>query len=93
MSYEGESVNRLQMEIQRQKIDIRTSKKHLFLDISSTNIATIVPSLYQRVQTRSAEVFWLLSQSLPHLSFNLFVFSETFATQLWTALRDKHFPP
>jgi hypothetical protein len=32
-------------------------KKHLFLDISSTNIDTLVPSLYQCVETRSIEVF------------------------------------
>jgi hypothetical protein len=54
---------------------------------------TLAPSLYQCVETRSIEVFCLLSQPLPHLRFNLFVISETFVTQLWTALRDKHFPP
>jgi hypothetical protein len=32
-------------------------KKHLFMDISSTNIDTLVPSLYQFVKTRSIEVF------------------------------------
>jgi hypothetical protein len=47
-------------------------KKHLFLDISSTNIDTLVPSLYQCVETRSIEVFWLLSAtSAP--PFQLFV--------------------
>jgi hypothetical protein len=39
--------------------------KHLFLDISSTNIDTLVPSLYQCVKTHSKEVFWLFSQPLP----------------------------
>jgi hypothetical protein len=34
----------------------------------------------------------VLSQPFPHLHFNLFVISETSATQLWTALCDKHFP-
>jgi hypothetical protein len=69
------------------------AKKHLFLDISSTNNDTLVSSLYKCVETRSIKVFWLLSQPLPHLCFNLFVISKTFATQLWTALRDIHFPP
>jgi hypothetical protein len=55
--YEGESVNRSQMDIKRNANDIRTWKKHLFLDISSTNIDTLVPSLYQCVETRSIEVF------------------------------------
>jgi hypothetical protein len=33
-------------------------KKHLFLDVSSTNTDTLIPSLYQCVETRSIEVFW-----------------------------------
>jgi hypothetical protein len=70
------------MDIKPKTCDIRTYKKHLFLDISSTNIDTFVPSLYQCVETRSIEVFVLLSQPLPHLRINLFVISETFATQL-----------
>jgi hypothetical protein len=42
-------------------------KRHLFLDICSTNTDTFVPSLYQCVETRSTEVFWLWSQPLPHV--------------------------
>jgi hypothetical protein len=62
---------------------IRTSKKeHLFLDLFSNNIDSLVPSLYQCVETLSIEAFWLLSQPRPQLRFNLFVISETFATQL-----------
>jgi hypothetical protein len=53
----GESVNRSEMDIKRKTCDIRTWKKHLFLDISSTNIYTLVQSLYQRVETRCTEVF------------------------------------
>jgi hypothetical protein len=34
-------------------------KKNIFLDISSTNIDTLVPSPYQCVETRSTEIFWL----------------------------------
>jgi hypothetical protein len=69
------------------------NKQHLFPDISSINTDTIVSSLYQCAETRSIEVFWLLSQPLPHQRFNLFVISETFATQLWTTLRGEHFQP
>jgi hypothetical protein len=32
-------------------------KKHLFLGISSTNIDTLVPSLYQCVETGNVDVF------------------------------------
>jgi hypothetical protein len=80
--YEGESVNRSQMAITRKTSEIRTWKKHVFSDISSTNIDTLVPSLYHCVETRSIEVFWLSSQPLSHLCFNLFVISETFATKV-----------
>jgi hypothetical protein len=58
-SYEGESVNRPQMDIKRKTCDIQTWEKHLFLDISSTNIDTLVPLLYQCIETRSIEVIWL----------------------------------
>jgi hypothetical protein len=75
-------VNRPQIDIKRKICDIRTWEKHLFLDISSTNIDKLGPSLYKCVETRSIEVLWLLSQQLPHLRFNLFVISETFATFL-----------
>jgi hypothetical protein len=51
-------------------------KGHLFLDISSTNIDTLVPALYKSVESRSLEVIY----ALPHLRFNLFVISETFPT-------------
>jgi hypothetical protein len=68
------------MNIKRKTRDIRTWKKHLFLGISSTSSDTLVPLLYQCVETRSIEVFWL-SQPFPHLRFNLFI-SETFPTQL-----------
>jgi hypothetical protein len=78
----GESINWLQMDIKHKTCNIRSWKKQLFLDISSTNIDTLAPSLYQCVETRSMEVFWLLSQPLPHLRFNLFVISETFATKV-----------
>jgi hypothetical protein len=74
------------MGIKSKTCDIRTCKKHLFLDISSTNIDTLVPSLYQCVETRSIKVFWRLSQPIPHLRFNLFVISETFATRVAISL-------
>jgi hypothetical protein len=91
--YEGESVNRSQMDIQRKTCDIRTWKKHLFLDISSANTDTLVPSLHQCVEIHGIEIFWLMSQSLPYLRFNALASSGTFATQLWTALCDKFVPP
>jgi hypothetical protein len=57
--------------------------KDSFLDIHSSNIDTLVPSLYQSFEPRNIEVFLaVVSQTLPHLRFNLFVISETFATKL-----------
>jgi hypothetical protein len=43
--------------MKRKTCDIRTWKKHLFLDISATDIDTLAPPLYQPVDTRSVEVF------------------------------------
>jgi hypothetical protein len=65
--YEGASVNTTQMGIKRKTWDTRTWKKHLFLGIFS-NINTLAPSIYQCVETRSIEVFWLLFRSLPRLA-------------------------
>jgi hypothetical protein len=46
------------MDIKRKSCDIRNwGKKHSFLDVSSTNTDTLVPSLYQCVETRSTEIF------------------------------------
>jgi hypothetical protein len=85
-NYEGESINSSQMGIKRKTCDIRTWKKtciprHILRQHSYTCPIALI------------QVFWLLSQPHPHLRFNLFVISETFATQLWTALREKYFPP
>jgi hypothetical protein len=57
-------------------------EKHLFLDISSTNINTLVPSLYQCVETHSIEIYWLLPQPLNTPPFQPLRISETFVTQL-----------
>jgi hypothetical protein len=58
------SLNMAQIDIKSKTCDIETWTKHLFLDISFTNTDTLVPSLYQCIETRSREVFWLLSQPL-----------------------------
>jgi hypothetical protein len=55
------------MDIKCKTCDIWTWEKHLFLSMSFTNTDTLVPSLYQCIETRSVEVFWLLPQPLPHL--------------------------
>jgi hypothetical protein len=54
-------VNRSQVDRKRKTCHIRTWRNLLFLDISSTNIDTLVPSLYQWVEPRSIEVFWVAS--------------------------------
>jgi hypothetical protein len=56
LSYEEDSVNRTHVDIKRKICDIRTRKKHLFLDIRSINTDTLVPSLCQCVETCSIEV-------------------------------------
>jgi hypothetical protein len=53
--YEGESVNRSQMDIKLKHVILEPGK-NIFLDISSTNIDTLDPALYQCVETRNTEL-------------------------------------
>jgi hypothetical protein len=68
---------------------IRTWKKYLLLDVSSTSNDTLVPSLYQCVEARSTEILRLSSQPLPYLlggrasSATFENPSKNFSTQLW----------
>jgi hypothetical protein len=56
-NYEGEAGRMSQMDIKRKSCDNRTwQKKSLFLDISFTNIDTLVPSLYQCVEVRKYRI-------------------------------------
>jgi hypothetical protein len=55
--------------------------------------------LYKCIETQHIEVFWMLSEPLPHLHFNLFIISETFATKVvvngpnrWKSLGAKYRP-
>jgi hypothetical protein len=52
--YEGESVNKSQMDINVKKM-LHMNQEKKILDIS-TKIDTLVPSLYQCVETRNIEV-------------------------------------
>jgi hypothetical protein len=63
------------MDIKHVKFEY--GKKHLFLDISSTNINTLVSLLYQCVETSSIQAFWLLSQSVPQLRCKLIIINES----------------
>jgi hypothetical protein len=62
------------MDIERKTCNIWTWKRYLFLDISSTNTDTHVPSLYQWVERRSIEVFWLC---LNHFRTSVSAFSSS----------------
>jgi hypothetical protein len=79
--YEEELVNRSQMDIKHKTCDIRICKKYLFLDMSTTNINTLLPSLYQCIETCSIEIFWCcLSHFCTSISTSS-VISETFAAK------------
>jgi hypothetical protein len=75
--------------------DIRTWKKELFLDVSSTKNGTLVPSLYQCVETHNTEAFWLLSQPLPPHPFQpatlLDPIVNRFTRQTLSTLNRKYF--
>jgi hypothetical protein len=61
---ERESVNRLQMNIKHETCNVRNWKKHLFLDVSITNIDTLVTPPFQplRYQRNVCHQGW---QTLP----------------------------
>jgi hypothetical protein len=67
------------MDIKRKTCDIRTREKHLFLDISSTGIDTLVPiALPARPNPQHRNIL-----SIRALVSTSFVISQTtFATQL-----------
>jgi hypothetical protein len=79
------------MNIKRNESDIRTWKEHIFLDISSTNIGSLVPSLYECVETRSIEVFYCHNWSVIICDFRTSL--TEFLDTVLTALRDKQFQP
>jgi hypothetical protein len=61
-------------------------KKHLYLDISSTNNDTLVPSLcHVRRNLQHRSLLTVISATFEHPW-------ENFSTQFWTALSDKHLP-
>jgi hypothetical protein len=130
--YEGQSVNRSQMDIKRKTCDIQTWKKHLFLDISSTNIDTlfkecillcisdmwvswlvyccvwrklklnILIHLSHCITSASkpvAYIFFFFYCCLSHFCTFISMSSSSakrlprFLIHLWTAFREKHFPP
>jgi hypothetical protein len=93
VSYEGESVNRSQMDIRHKTCDIGTWKKHLFLDMSSANIDTLVLLLYQCVETCSIEILLTVISATCASSATFEHPWENFLTQLWTTLHDTLLKP
>jgi hypothetical protein len=98
--YETESANKSQIDVNHKTCDIRTWTKHLFLDISSTNICTLVPPLYQRIETRCIVVCrpsWFRNWSAIICDFPAFLrkclypLVNWFTGQTLPALNRKHF--
>jgi hypothetical protein len=74
------------MHIKRKTCEIRTRKKKHLLH---QHWYTCLIALPVRRNPQHRSLVTVVSAT-SHLHFNLFVISETFATQLWTALHDKH---
>jgi hypothetical protein len=92
-SYEGESVNRSQMHIERKTWYSNVEKK-ILLDISSTNIDTLVPSLNQCVETPRIEVFLTSAppfQPLRHQRNVCHPIVNRFTRQTLPTVNRKHF--
>jgi hypothetical protein len=93
--YEEESVNRSQMDIKRITGDIRNWKKH-FSTYPSPTLKHLFIALPVLRKSKHRSLLAVVSVTSVHdraLSVTLERPRENFSTQLWTALRDKHFPP
>jgi hypothetical protein len=65
--------------------------KHLFFDISSTNIDTLVPSLYQCFETRSVEIFFVVVSATSAPPFQPLRHQRNICHQGWTVNRKLFF--
>ena len=74
--YEGNSISKLQIVIEKNRMEIMTYKQHLFFNIISIQISTLVPPFHKSLETCGEKLFWLLSEPRAHCSFNrrMFVF-------------------
>jgi hypothetical protein len=79
---ERERVNRSQMDIKRKTYDNRTWKNIYFSTYPPSTLIHLSHRFTSASKPAAQKSFWLLSQPLPHLRFNLFVISETSATFL-----------
>jgi hypothetical protein len=75
--YEGESVDRSRIDIERKTCDIRTWRKHLFFDYPPATL-THMSQRFTSAPKPAAQK----PQPLPHLRFNPFVISESFVTKM-----------
>jgi hypothetical protein len=82
------------MDIERKIYDIRTWKKYLFLDISSP---TLIHLSHRFISASKPAAWKSFVCCLNRFCTSVSTFSSSakllprFSTQLWTALRDKHF--
>ena len=67
--YEGNSICKLQIVIEKNRMEIMTYKQHLFFNIISIQIWTLVPPFHKSLETCSVKFFWLLSEPRAHCSF------------------------
>jgi hypothetical protein len=90
--YEGESVNRSQIDIKRKTCDILTWEKHLYLDVSCTNRYTCPIALPVRRNPQDRSILTVVSPTSVPL-FQPLRHQQNFCHQGGTPLLDEHFPP
>ena len=76
--YEGKSISKLQIVTENRWMRIMTYKQHLFSNVISKQIKTIVPPFHKSLETCAVKFLWLLSEPLAHCSFNHVIVRKAF---------------
>ena len=82
VKYESDSISKLQIVIEKNRMEIMTYKQHLFFNIISVHIQALVPPFHKSLETCGVKFFWLLSEPRAHCSFNRIIVSKAFARKI-----------
>ena len=78
-NYESDSISKLPIVIEKYKMEIMAYKQHLFFNIISIQIYTLVPPFHKSLETCGLKFFWLLSEPRAHCSFNCIIVRKAFS--------------
>ena len=80
--HEGDSISKLQIVIEKNRMEIMTYKQHLFFNIIFIQIYTLVPPFHKSLEACGVKFFWLLSEPRAHCSFNRISVKKAFSRKM-----------